>query len=445
MVRASQTARLGRPTYRDTFLRGSSSSAPTSRTTEDIRTSSSSRDSVPETLPTQTSHDDSTAPVGGSSTPPPPPPPQPPIAPAGVHPDLAVPTDAPYAQYTVEDLLMQPGRDGLPKLDPNRPPNTFWFGVDNKVGRSVSDTIKSYFTEPHPNWSLTPDHIRKTWFKCFAQKWRWDIGINETVKKEFNDKATKRLAGTVSDWKEKWQFKGDDAKPSYLTDHVWQGLIQYWIAPHSVKIAEACSTSRLTRDVDGHLPTPHTSGQTPFAGRRLQLANGGPLPSLTRLFEETHKKKSGAFVDERSEKIVNDVNAKILERQTQLSQQSQDGTPVELSLAEEDMIYKEVAPRKKGRVLGMGSVHDVPIASSSYIRRPEDDPVHLRTRLEASDAVISALQREGQQTKDKLASMETLFDVIAAGNPELASALAARRAAEAASASEPTRSDRVGP
>ena len=42
------------------------------------------------------------------------------------------------------------------------------FGTDNCLGRSVSDTIKSYFTEPHPNWSLTPDHIRRTWFKCFA-------------------------------------------------------------------------------------------------------------------------------------------------------------------------------------------------------------------------------------------------------------------------------------
>ncbi|KAL1188078.1 putative transposase-like protein [Cardamine amara subsp. amara] len=175
---------------------------------------------------------------------------------------------------------------------PTGPPNTFWFEVDSKVGRSVSDTIKSYFTQPHPNWSLTPLHIQKTWFKCFTQKWRWDLGINEMVKEEFNDKAMKSLAGTVSDWKKKWQFKRDDAKPSYLTDDVWQGLVRYWVDPHSVKVAAGCSSSRLTRDTDRHLPTPHTSGQTPFTGQRLQLANGGPVPSLVRLFEETHKKKS---------------------------------------------------------------------------------------------------------------------------------------------------------
>uniref|UniRef100_A0A0D3EAU6 Uncharacterized protein n=1 Tax=Brassica oleracea var. oleracea TaxID=109376 RepID=A0A0D3EAU6_BRAOL len=245
--------------------------------------------SDPETVPkTQSSQRVSRSPPSGAPSaprfvaPPPPHDHMPPPMPAGTHHDLMVPPSAPYSQYTVEDLLAQPDREGLPVLDPDRPDGTLWFGVDGCVARNVTETIKGYFTEPHPNWRKTPIHVRKT------------------------------------------------------------------------------------------------------PKRRENMA--------------------GQFLDARSEQIFNDLVGHVEDRQTQLTQQSTDGLSVILSTLEVDKIYEE----KKRRSLGIGSVNDVPRATSSYGQRREDEVTQLRNELDSTRTAFTA----------RVGGVEGLLDVIAATNPE---------------------------
>uniref|UniRef100_A0A0D3EG51 Uncharacterized protein n=1 Tax=Brassica oleracea var. oleracea TaxID=109376 RepID=A0A0D3EG51_BRAOL len=134
------------PSYAQLFGDGSgtSSSGP------------SSSDAVPDS---QTSQRVFSSPPLPPQMPPPPPPaaaPQP-VLEGAVHPDLRVPSYAPFARYTVEN-----------------PAWTGGFGANNRVSQSVSATIKGYYDGAYPNWSKTPNHVKITWFKCFAMKARMD-------------------------------------------------------------------------------------------------------------------------------------------------------------------------------------------------------------------------------------------------------------------------------
>jgi len=82
-----------------------------------------------------------------------------------------------------------------------------------------------------------------------------------------------------------------------------------------------------------------------------------------------------------------------------------------------------VAPTKKGRTVGIGSVNEVARATSSYYSRRDQDNDRMQARMDTQ--------------QQRLDSLEGLLDVMAVGNPTLQRALAERRAALGMSQPDP--------
>ena len=76
----------------------------------------------------------------------------------------------------------------------------------------------------------------------------------------------------------------------------------------------------------------------------------------------------------------------------------------------------QVAPRKKGRIYGVGSLQFEASSAHSGPTLPSDDPVILSEKLAAAEACI-------QNQAEKINNFDILFDYLAEKDPALAAIL----------------------
>uniref|UniRef100_A0A0D2ZSV6 Uncharacterized protein n=1 Tax=Brassica oleracea var. oleracea TaxID=109376 RepID=A0A0D2ZSV6_BRAOL len=86
-----------------------------------------------------------------------------------------------------------------------------------------------------------------------------------------------------------------------------------------------------------------------------------------------------------------------------------------------------VAPKKKGRIVGICSVNEVAKTNSSYTSRRNEETAQMKARMDSQQV--------------RLDSLEDLLDVMAVGNPVMQIMLSERRAALGLPVRDPQESD----
>ncbi|KAF3536156.1 hypothetical protein F2Q69_00023139 [Brassica cretica] len=162
-----------------------------------------------------------------------------------------------------------------------------------------------------------------------------------------------------------------------------------------------------------HVPESQSEGRS---SAQEYAAQEGVPPSLSWLYKTTNQHSDGTFVHSEAKRIYNDVETRIQEVQTQLSQQNPEAEPVQLSTVEQDKNFEH----KRGQMVGISTVNDVPRARAEYAARMVDDS-QLQTDLTAANRVISELRADSQANRIHIRSIAGMFDVLAETNPALAS------------------------
>ena len=86
-----------------------------------------------------------------------------------------------------------------------------------------------------------------------------------------------------------------------------------------------------------------------------------------------------------------------------------------------------MAPKKKGRIVGIGSVNEVARSTSSYTSRRDEETAQMKAQMDSQQV--------------RLDSLEDLLDVMVVENPVMQRMLSERRAALGLPVRDPQESD----
>ncbi|XP_045802058.1 uncharacterized protein LOC123895641 isoform X1 [Trifolium pratense] len=305
---------------------------------------------------------------------------------------------------------------------------------------AIKHAIQSHFQGPFYRWSATPEDVREYWWKLFGDKVTWDPRDHGLIRKTFQTRGAKRLSDMLS----KLRTKG--TRPHWICEEAWKGLIDHWEGEAFKKI----STQNKTNRASGKGGAVHTTGRKAHVDVALSMVCilftlnalfiiiecvifinllicwffmqarelGRPLDP-DELFLATHKKKSGTWVDNRSQTTYKRYQDRLKEVQTQIGEASQNGTP-EVDGATKIELWKEAAGGKsRGRCYGTAhfalNLQRGVTSLTQESREPYSGTCDHAMHLEAIDAARKeavAARQEAATARQEAAEVKQQYQLL---------------------------------
>ncbi|XP_004505606.1 uncharacterized protein [Cicer arietinum] len=285
---------------------------------------------------------------------------------------------------------------------------------------AIKHAIQSHFQGPFHCWSETPEDVREYWWKLFGDKVAWDPDAHGYIKKTFESRGAKRLSDMLS----KVRKKG--TRPHWICEEAWKGLIAHWEGQAFKNV----STRNKTNRASGKGGAVHTTGRKAHVDVALSMSRKlGRSVDPDELFLATHKKKSGNWVDIRSQTTYKHYQDRLKEVQTQIGEevQTQIGEDSLNGMQEVDgatklELWKEVAGGKtRGRCYGTADLslnlqHGVATLTQE-IREPYpnscrcDQAVHLEA-IDAARKEAAAARQEAATARQEAAKAKQHYRLL---------------------------------
>ncbi|XP_056847837.1 uncharacterized protein LOC108839081 [Raphanus sativus] len=317
----------------------------------------------------------------------------------------SVPPPQPAPTSNIEDrllneLLVAPGRECLPKLSPYREPDTSWFRERNRnlICKSILKCFHTLLEVPYPTYAHVPLEIQKMWLRSFAQEWNWDPAITSQVRSAFDLQARKQYKSHMTEWKKNWRLK--KGKPLGLNLGVWEGLQVYWQLDATASIAATNSSNRRSQR-GGKGQAIHNGGAKTIEEREIEMTaeRGGVPPDWLELMRDMHTNKQTGEVQDPVAREMLATLTRLKEGKEAQLQQSQlggnDGSTASNVLSREEInqMVLEHVPVKKGRRYGLGRISEG-ISTSSSQSSFVQDMERMKAELVKEQAFRKALEEQ---------------------------------------------------